>query len=42
MVNKSENPKTHNHTVIELYNAEFFDNIYPYKNECDSIGEGSK
>ena len=42
LVHKSENPDIHNNTVIESDNAEFFENIYPYKKECESFGEGSK
>lgn len=42
MVHKSDNPEIHVNTVIESDNAEFFENIYPYKTECESSSEKSK
>ena len=31
LVHKSDNPEIHVNTIIESDNAEFFENIYPYK-----------
>ena len=42
LVNKSDNPEIHVNTIIELDNAEFFENIYPYKTERESTSERPK
>ena len=42
MVHKSDNPEIHVNTIIESDNAEFFENIYPYKTESESTSEKPK
>ena len=42
MVHKSDNPEIHVNTIIESDNAEFFENIYPYKHESESTSERPK
>ena len=42
LVHKSDNPEIHVNTIIESDNAEFFENIYPYKNETESTSERPK
>ena len=41
-VHKSDNPEIHVNTIIESDNAEFFENIYPYKTESESTSERPK
>ena len=42
LVYKSEIPDIHSNTIIESNNAEFFEDIFPYKNEGKTLGESSK
>ena len=42
LVYKSEIPDIHSNTIIESDNAEFFEDIFPYKNEGKTLGESSK
>ena len=42
LVHKSDNPEIHVNTIIESDNAEFFENIYPYKTESESTSERPK
>ncbi|XP_070049109.1 uncharacterized protein [Nicotiana tomentosiformis] len=42
LIHKSGNTDIHINTVIESDNAEFFENIYPYKMECESSSEKFK
>ena len=42
LVHKSDNPEIHVNTVMESDNAEFFESIYPYKTECESLSERPK
>ena len=42
LVQKSDNPEIHVNMIIESDNAEFFENIYPYKTESDSTSERPK
>ena len=42
LVHKSDNPEIHVDTIIESDNAEFFENIYPYKTERESKNERPK
>ena len=42
LVYKSEIPDIHSNTIIESDNAEFFEVIFPYKNEGKTLGESSK
>ena len=39
---KSYNPEFHVNTIIKSDNAEFFENIYPYKTESESTSERPK
>ena len=42
LVHKSDDPEIHVNTIIESDNAEFFENIYPYKTESESTSERPK
>ena len=42
MVYKLEIPGIHSNTIIESDNVEFFEDIFPYKNEGKTLGESSK
>ncbi|PHU21498.1 hypothetical protein BC332_06605 [Capsicum chinense] len=42
LVHKSKHPDINENTVIESDNAEFFENIYPYKTRHEQSSEGSK
>ena len=42
LVYKSEIPDIHSNTIIESDNAEFFEDIFSYKNEGKTLGESSK
>ena len=41
-VHKFDNPEIHVNTIIESDNAEFFENINPYKTESESTSERPK
>ena len=36
LVHKYDNLEIHVNTIIESDNIDFFENIYPYKTECES------
>ena len=42
LVYKLEILDIHSNTIIESDNAEFFEDIFPYKNEDKTLGESSK
>ena len=42
MVHKSDNLEIHVNMIIESDKTKFFENIYPYKNECESTRERPK